>query len=281
VLAQAVHRLGAHAAVAQVLGRLAVLGRRHQAEAEDRARRPDHAIEAAPDDLIDVAAHLAPEMLHQPALVAAAQRIALDEALGEAYHADLEALAERQVGGRPERDLDAAAADVDDDRGGAADVDAVAGGEVDEARFLGAGNHLDADAGLAVDLGDEIAAVLRLARGAGGGGDDLVDLVRVGDAAELRHGLERRGHGGGRQVAAVEAARPEADHVFFAVDDLERQIRADLHHDHVDRVGSDIDGGDSHAASSGRASPRAPAEFRYMAVIYWRDRPRPPFIGRF
>ncbi len=52
---------------------------------------------------------------------------------------------------------------------------------------------------------------------------------------------------GGRQAAAVEAAGAEPDHVFLAVDDLEGQIGAHLDHDHVDRVGSDVDGSDTHA----------------------------------
>ena len=47
-----------------------------------------------------------------------------------------------------ERDLDAAAADVDDDGRVAADVDAVDRGQVDEPRFFGAGDDADADAGL-------------------------------------------------------------------------------------------------------------------------------------
>ena len=43
------------------------------------------------------------------------ERIALDEALGQADHADLEAARRLNRRGRAERDLDAAAADVDDD----------------------------------------------------------------------------------------------------------------------------------------------------------------------
>ena len=103
----------------------------------------------------------------------------------------------------------------------------------------------------ALDLGDEIAAVFGFARGAGGGGDDLVDFVRVGEPPELRQGLQRGRHRGRRQAAAVEAAGAEPDHVFFAVDDLERQIRAHLDHDHVDGVGADVDGGDAHAEDGG------------------------------
>ena len=67
--------------------------------------------------------------------------------------------------------------------GRAADVHAVAGGEVDQARLFRARDDADADAGLPIDLGDEVAAVLRFARRARRGRDDLVDLVGLGDAA--------------------------------------------------------------------------------------------------
>ena len=158
----------------------------------------------------------------------------------------LKLLPERQMGRGPERDLDAAAADVDDDRRAAADVHAVPGRQMDEPGFFGSGNHPDADAGLAIDLGNEVAAVLGLARGAGGRRDDLVDLVGVGQALELGQGLERGRHGGWGQAAAVQAAGAEPDHVLFAVNDFEGQVRPDLDHDHVDGVGADVDGGDAH-----------------------------------
>ena len=73
------------------------------------------------------------------ALVAAAERIGVDEALGQADHADLEAARELDLGCRAKRDLDAAAADVDDD-GRLRRIDAVDGGDVDQPRFLGAGD---------------------------------------------------------------------------------------------------------------------------------------------
>ena len=83
-------------------------------------------------------------MLHQPPLVAVRQRIRLDEPLGQPDDADLEALPEGHLRGGAERDLDAAAADVDDDAGRGADVDAVAGGQVDQPGFFGAGDDPDA-----------------------------------------------------------------------------------------------------------------------------------------
>ncbi len=75
----------------------------------------------------------------------------------------------------------------------AAHVDAVAGSEVNQPGLFRARNHSDADAGLPIDLGDEVAAVLRLARGARRGRHDLVDLVRLGEPVELRERLHRRG----------------------------------------------------------------------------------------
>ena len=129
-----------------------------------------------------------------------------------------------------------------DHAGRPADVHAVAGGQVDQPRLFGAGDDLDPDAGEAVHLGNEVAAVVRFAGGAGGGRDDLVDLVRFGQALELRQRLERGRHGGRRDAPAVEAAGAEPDHILFPVDDLEGEIRPDLHHDHVDRVRADVDG---------------------------------------
>ena len=99
VLPQPVERLRADAQVAEILG-LAVLGCGHQPQAEDRAGGSDHAIEALADDLIDVGAHLAVEVLDQPPFVAAGERVTLDEPFGQPDDADLEAAAERQVGGR-------------------------------------------------------------------------------------------------------------------------------------------------------------------------------------
>ncbi len=94
----------------------------------------------------------------------------------------------------------------------------------------------------------ERAAVLGFARGAGRRRENLVDLCDCGEPVELRQRLQRRVHGGLGQAPAVEAAGAEPDHFLFAVDDLERQVRADPDDDHVDRVGADVDCGESHVA---------------------------------
>ena len=219
----------------------------HQPQAEDGAGRADDTIEAAANDLIDVGAHLAIEMLDEATFVGFGERIALGEALGQPDDADLEALAERHAFCGAERNLDAATADVDDDSRGRSDVDAVAGSEVDEPSLFRARDHADANASLPIDFGDEVAAVVGFAGRARGAGDDLVDLVRLGDATELGQRLEGGGYRRWRQAAAAEPAGAKPDHILFPVDDLKRQVGTNLNHDHMDRVGTDIDGGDAHA----------------------------------
>ena len=121
-----------------------------------------------------------------------------------------EALAERQVRRGAERDLDASAADVDDDGGAAADIDAVSGGQMDQTGFLGAGDDPDPDAGLARHLGDEIAAVLSFPGGAGRGGDNFVHLVGFRQAPEFRQRLHGGGHGRRASGFCRPARRPPA-----------------------------------------------------------------------
>ena len=128
----------------------------------------------------------------------------------------------------------------------AADVDAVDRRLVDQPRFLGARDDARADAGLALDAREELAAVARFARGARRRRENLVDAVRLGQPLELRQRLQRGVHRLGRQRLAVEAAGAEPDHDFLAIDDFEREIRPHADDDHVDRVRADVDGGDAH-----------------------------------
>ena len=97
---------------------------------------------------------------------------------------------------------------------------------------------------------EEFAAVFGFAGGAGRDGDDFVDPVRFGQPPEFREHLQRGVHRLGRERPAVEAAGAQPDHFLLAVDDLEGQVGADLHHDHVEGVGADVDGGDAHSQLS-------------------------------
>ena len=132
-----------------------------------------------------------------------------------------------------------------DDRDVAGDADAVDRGEMDEPGLFGARNDARADAGLLGDGLEEFAAVFGFAGRAGRDGDDLVDSVRFGQPAELREHLERSVHRLRRERPSVEPAGAEPDHFLLAVDDLERQVGADPHHDHVEGIGADVDGGET------------------------------------
>ena len=238
---------GRNTAVAQ-RGRCRVpaLGERDGAEAQDGARRTDDAVEAGAANLIEILAELGVDELVQLAFIARRERIALDEPLGETDDAELEAASELHRGASAPRDLDTAPSDVDDDDVIAGRADAVRRGAMDEPCFLGAGDDARADAGLGGDGLEKLGSGLGFARRARRDGDDLIHAVRVGEPPELGHHLER-GVGGFRgERAAVEAARAEPDHLFFAIDDFKRQIGPHPHDDHVQRICPDIDGGDAH-----------------------------------
>ena len=255
-LAQPMQCLGRDARVAHVGHRVGLGGEHDRPEAQDRAGGSDHPLIATLDDLIDVRADLVVDVRDQPTLVAAGDRIGSHEPLGEPDDANLEAPGQLGVPGGAEGDLDAAAADVDDDPAPAGEIHAVGRREVDETRLFLAGDDLHRDPGLAVNRVQEVAAVLGLACGAGRCGDDLVDVVRVGEPAELRECLERGRHRRRRQRLAVEPAGPEADHFLLAVHDLEGEVRSHLHDDDVDRVGADVDRCEPHDGG-GAARPGA------------------------
>ena len=116
LLAHAAELLGRDAPIAQRgLGGPALGPRRHGAEARDGPGGANDAIEPGFGDTSQVLAGVAVDALDDLPGVARRQRIALDVSLREADDAELEALPELDVRAPAARDLDAAAADVDDD----------------------------------------------------------------------------------------------------------------------------------------------------------------------
>jgi hypothetical protein len=217
----------------RLAGPPSLLGARDGAETQDGAGRADDAIEAGRRDLIEVAADFGVDELPQLPFVARRQGIALDESFRQPENAELEAPRRVRRGAGATRDFHAAAPDVDDHGDVARDADPVDRGHMDETRFRGAGDHLGPNPRLVGDDAQELAAVFGFAHGARRGRDDLLHTVRFGETPELGQHLARRVHRLGSQGAAVQPTRPEADHLLFAIDDLERQIGADLHDDHV------------------------------------------------
>src|SRR5437773_4449182 len=81
---------------------------------------------------------------------------------------------------------------------------------MDEPGFLGAGNDSRADSGLLSDRPKEFPSVFGLSRGAGGNGDNLINLMGFGQTPELRQHLKRlrRGPGGRTRPANPPSPQP-------------------------------------------------------------------------
>ena len=265
--AQAADLLRAHSSAAQVVGaHRPPLTDREGPQAEDGPRRADHPVETAADDLLHRGGDRLRDVGHHLPLVPAVEGVGAYELLGQADDAQLQALRHVGAGSRALRQLDAAAADVDHDRGAPGYVYAVHRRAMDEARLLGPRDDADLDAGPLADGVQELAPVVRLADGARRGGDDLVHVVRLGQARELAERLEGREHRRLGERAPAEAAGAEPDHLLLAVDDLERAVRPYLHDDDVDGIGADVDGGDAHAGTGRGGEDRfEPASGRRLA----------------
>ena len=105
----------------------------------------------------------------------------VDQLAGQAADAELHARAPAQSRGVADRELDAAAADVDAQGGRRFEHDAGAHGGEDQAGLLASADHLDLDAGLGLDAVDELAAVRRGADRARRLRDHLLRAVGVGE----------------------------------------------------------------------------------------------------
>jgi hypothetical protein len=246
-LADAAQLLGGYAKIAQRrVRRTPALGCHDRSQAQDRAGSADDTVKSGLREFVEVFAQLGVDVPHELAFVARDDRIAFHEPLGQTDHAELEAAPLIHARSRAAGNLDAAAADIDGDGNLAAYGRAVGGGQVDQPRFLGAGNHARSDRGLLHNGAEEFTAVLRLAHGACRDRHRFVDAMRFGQTSELRQDLECCMHRFRRERPAIQASGPEADHFFFSVDHLEGEVSAHTHDDHVHRIRPDVDSGEAH-----------------------------------
>ena len=122
--------------------------------------------------------------LVEPLAIGFRRRVVVHALRGQPPDAEREARRPPQSRRVADHDLDAAAADVDAERGRGFEHDARAHGREHEPRLFVAVDHLDLDAGLGLDAVDELAAVRRGADRARGLGDHLARAQRVGELAE-------------------------------------------------------------------------------------------------
>ena len=86
--------------------------------------------------------------------------------------------------------------------------------------------------------------------GAGTSQDATFSSMGFGQTPEFREDLERRVHRVRCELATVQSAGAETDHFFFPVNHFKGQVRTHLNHNHVDRIGADVDGGKTHKRES-------------------------------
>ncbi len=207
--------------------------RRDCPDAEDRAGGANDAVEPSRKDLLTVTVDFGEYMVDDLPLIPFGERVAADEAFGQPNRSDLEAARQLQGAGRAQRNLHAAAADVDDHGASAADINAIHRGLMNETRLFDSRNDARTDTGFAFKTCQEFAAVSSLARSAGRGRQNLINLVRLGDPLELRQRLQRRTHCIRSERTAVKTTCTQPDHRFLAVNHLEGEIGSYTDHDHV------------------------------------------------
>ncbi len=95
----------------------------------------------------------------------------------------------------------------------------------------------------------ELAAVLRLAHGAGRHRHQRVDLVPVGDPAQRAQRVEPAPKHLGRDDPLVQGRVAEPHHLLGAVEHVDAAARLDVGDDEVERVGPHVEGGDTHPRS--------------------------------
>ena len=217
-----------------------------RAHGQDGAGRAHRALEAGGAQAGAVGAERLLDVLDQARLVLGGEGVALDELLGRAQHAELLADPVLHALAAAHGQLDAAPPDVDDERAAALEVHAVEDGEVDETRFLVAGDGARPDLELGADALEEVLSVRGFADGGSGHGQDLLRPRALGQALVLPQRVQAPRHGRRRELAAREGAGAQADHLLVRADHTERPPAQRLHDYHMKGVAAEVDGGDLH-----------------------------------
>ncbi len=202
-----------------------------------RADAGDHRVEHRPHALLKVRA------------LAGGRRIGAGAALGQADDAQLERGGEVELLRVGEDDLQRAAAQIEQRHAPLAEVERAARAEVDEARLLVAADDADVDPRLVAGRAHELAAVLRLAHGAGRHRHQRVDLVAVGDPAQRAQRIQPAPEHLGRDDPLVQGRVAQPHHLLGAVEHVDPAPRLDVGDDEVERVGPHVQRGDTHPRS--------------------------------
>jgi hypothetical protein len=171
----------------------------------------------------------------QLALVASTERVRGHEPFGQADHAEFEAARELRLPGR-RRVISTLPPPTSITTVGFGVSTPYTAAIVNEPRFFGAGDDRGRNARGLRSMRERISPPFSASAGrAGRRRENLIDLMRRGESLEFRERLKRRAHRLARQRSCRRARRRRAYHLFFAVDDLEREVRTDLDDDHMYR----------------------------------------------
>jgi hypothetical protein len=199
----------------------------------DSSRSSDRTLDAVALRTLEKITHLIRQMRFQIADLARARRIIGQELLGEARDAQLEAAHPHRLAIADHHQLDAAAADIDQQMGSAFEPHRMTRGDENEACFLGAGNDFHLDAGFAPDAGHKVSAVLGLAHRAGRNRARPIDVAKFDELLEVAEGADREVHRFLAEGSGFEGAPAEANGLLDAVDDIDVTVAIHVGDHHV------------------------------------------------
>jgi hypothetical protein len=264
----------------QAPGVLAARRPGHPDERIDGARRPDRRDHPPPPRPIEQVADRACDVALERAHLPAGRRVLREKPLGEPCDPERNAPHPERLAVLDERQLDAAAADVDQQVGATLERHRVAHGAEDETRLVEARDDLDRQARLALQPPHEGRAVARFTDGAGRHRAQPVHVTGAGEASERGHGT--RGELGrlGGERAGREGFPPEADHLLHAVDDHDTAVGRHVGDDHVDGVRAEVQGGQPHSSHCTDSIAGCHVKRSRVRSIAWQVHSRPTTSAR-
>ena len=182
----------------------------------------------------------------QRAAVGLRDRIGVHELVAQARDAERHARGPHEPARVADHHLEAAAAEVEADRGRGIEHDRGADRAEDQPRLLEPADDVDDDAGLVFDAVDELAAVLGPPDRARRAGVDLVGARGVGEQPEppdRRHRLVGRGRRD-RPVRAHDVA--QAQHLLLLDDRVDVAVGLGVGDEEVEGVGAEVHRCDAH-----------------------------------
>ena len=192
---------------------------------------------------------MAADVAFEPPQLRAAGRIGFEEGFCQSQRAQRSRQRQPQLVPSTHDKLHAAAADIEDQAGLVVHGDRRAHRHVDEAAFFFGGNDARRDAGAQPRLLEEQPAVARLAHRRSRCAQNAIDAHAPRQLAEALECFDRAPHRGSLQQPGAERAAADLRHLPLAIHDLETTALGGAGDDHMDRVGADVDGGETHAGA--------------------------------